>query len=47
MTFPVYAGLYMPALEKPEEFERALRGVHKRGGVSDANWAVFERLLAE
>lgn len=53
VTFPIYAGLYMPALEKPDEFEQALRLVHKRGGagvslfgpVSDANWAVFEKVL--
>ncbi len=52
--FPVYAGLYMPALEKPADFEQALRLVAKRGGagaslfggVSDANWGVFERFLS-
>ena len=54
VKFPIYAGLYMPALEDPAEFERALRLVHKRGGagaslfggVSDAHWAAFERVLA-
>ncbi len=54
VSFPIYAGLYMPALEKPEDFEAALHVVHKRGGagaslfggVSDVNWRVFEKVLA-
>ena len=49
-TFPIYAGLYMPALEKLDDFRSALRIAGKRGaagvslfgGVSDAHWKVFE-----
>ena len=55
VTFPIYAGLYMPALEKPEEFAQALRLAHRQGaagaslfgGVSDAHWDAFERVRAE
>lgn len=50
VTFPVYAGLYMPDFNDPAEFGRALnlcqrrgaKGVSLFGQVSDANWAQFE-----
>lgn len=54
-SFPIYAGLYMPAFAKPEEFREALRLVKRRGGsgtslfggVGDDYWKVFEEVLAE
>jgi uncharacterized lipoprotein YddW (UPF0748 family) len=54
VEFPIYAGLYMPALEKPDEFRKALHLCRKRGssgvsifgGVSEANWKVFEEQLS-
>ena len=55
VTFPIYAGLYLPALEKPEEFGAALRLVRAKGaagaslfgGLSDAHWAAFERFRGD
>ncbi len=49
-SFPIFAGLYMPAFQTPEEFRRAIDLVHKRGGsgvslfgaVGDEYWKVFE-----
>jgi uncharacterized lipoprotein YddW (UPF0748 family) len=53
VTFPVYAGLYMPAFETPSEFAKGLELVSKRGGsgvslfgeVKDEYWKVFESQL--
>jgi hypothetical protein len=53
VRFPIYAGLYMPDLAKPEEFGKALTvarhngasGVSLFGGVSPENWSVFEKFL--
>jgi hypothetical protein len=50
VTFPVYAGLYMPDLQRPEDFQNAIEVTHKNGGsgtslfgnVSDECWRVFE-----
>jgi hypothetical protein len=51
-TFPIYAGLYMPALSKLDDFKDAIRLARKRGavglslfgGVDDAHWKVLEEL---
>jgi uncharacterized lipoprotein YddW (UPF0748 family) len=53
VRFPIYAGLYMPAFETPEEFRQGLQLVKKRGGagvslfggVGDPFWKVFEEEL--
>ncbi len=54
VTFPVIAGLYMPAFTSPAEFSEALALVKKRGGfgvslfggVGPEYWAAFEKHLA-
>lgn len=55
VTFPVYAGLFMPALEDLEEFRTALRLVARRGGkgvslfgdLDEAHWRAFRETTAE
>jgi hypothetical protein len=50
-TFPIIAGLYMPAFKTPEEFAQALALVKRRGGfgvslfggVGDDYWKVYEQ----
>ena len=50
VSFPIYAGLYMPAFSMPEDFRAGLKIVKKRGGsgvslfggVEPAYWKVFE-----
>lgn len=50
VSAPVFAGLYMPAFQTPEEFRAGLKIVKKRGGagvslfggVGDEFWKVFE-----
>ncbi|HWD39914.1 MAG TPA: family 10 glycosylhydrolase [Fimbriimonas sp.] len=52
---PIFAGLYMPAFEKPEEFAEGLKvarfngatGVSLFGGIDAARWEVFEKWVAE
>lgn len=52
-TFPIFAGLYMPAFQNPQEFGKAIQLVHKRGGagvslfggVGDEYWKVFEESI--
>lgn len=52
-TFPIHAGLYMPAFKDPEEFRTALKLVRHRGGagvslfggVDPAFWKAFEEEL--
>jgi hypothetical protein len=54
VTFPIIAGLYMPAFTSPEEFGQALAVVKKRGGfgvslfggVRPEYWDVFEKHLS-
>ncbi len=51
VTFPIYCGLYMPDLEKDQDFAKAIQlaklrgaaGVSLFGSVSDAAWATFEQ----
>ena len=53
VRFPVFAGLYLPGLEKPKEFGEAVKlalrrgaaGVSLFGGVSDAHWKEFEEAI--
>lgn len=53
VSFPIYAGLYMPAFKNPSEFRAGLDIVKKRGGsgvslfgaVGDEYWRVFEASL--
>jgi uncharacterized lipoprotein YddW (UPF0748 family) len=53
VTFPIYAGLYMPAFKTDAEFRQAIRLVHKRGGagislfgdIGATRWKVFEAEL--
>jgi hypothetical protein len=53
VKFPVFAGLYMPDLEIPSEFEKALKIVHHTGGAgvslfgspSEECWKVFEQTI--
>ena len=53
VTFPVFAGLYMPDLGHLDDFQKALNVVHHRGGsgislfggVSDEHWKVFEETI--
>ncbi len=55
VTFPVIAGLYMPAFKSPDELEAAIRLVHKRGGkgvslfggVGEDYWKAFEKAIAD
>jgi uncharacterized lipoprotein YddW (UPF0748 family) len=55
VTFPVIAGLYMPAFSSPAEFGEALALVKKRGGfgvslfggVGPEYWAAFEKHLSQ
>lgn len=55
VTFPVFAGLYMPDLEKPTDFQKAIQVAHKKGGkgvslfggVSDGHWILFEETVAK
>jgi len=52
-SFPIYAGLYMPDMQKVEDFKKAIALVHKRGGagvslfggVSDEHWKAFEEAI--
>ena len=51
--FPILAGIYMPDLGDPKDFEKALRLIREKGGagaslfggVSDAHWRVFESVI--
>ena len=43
VTAPIYAGLYMPALESVEEFNKAIHLVKKRGGAGVSLFA-YEHL---
>lgn len=51
VSFPVYAGLYLPGFNTPAEFEAGIKtalnrgasGVSMFGGLSDEMWAAFER----
>jgi hypothetical protein len=51
VSIPVYAGLFMPDLQDPDSFRKALKVVHSSGGagvslfggVSEDQWKVFER----
>jgi len=53
-SFPIYAGLYMPAFQNPSEFREGLKTVFHRGGagvslfggVGDEYWKVFEEEIA-
>lgn len=55
VEFPVYAGLYMPALGDVADFRKAFELVHKRGGagvslfggVSEDHWEEFEKVIAK
>lgn len=52
VDFPIYAGIYMPDLTKPDDFRKALQvaiqngasGVSMFGGLNDALWKVFEEV---
>ncbi len=54
VTFPVYAGLYMPDMGNIADFKHTLELVHHKGGrgvslfggVSDAHWEAFEEATA-
>ena len=54
-SFPIHAGLYMPAFGTPEEFRQGLQIVRRRGGsgvslfggVGDEFWKVFEEERAK
>ena len=54
VTFPVYAGLYMPDMQSTSDFQHALELVHHQGGagvslfgrVSDQHWKVFEETIS-
>jgi len=54
VTFPVYAGLYMPDMQDLNAFKTALELVHRKGGsgvsifggVSDQHWEVFEQAIS-
>ena len=53
VTFPVYAGLYMPDLQDLDAFRQAIQIVHKKGGsgislfggISDSHWKIFEETI--
>jgi len=53
VTFPVFAGLYMPDIGDDAAFKHTLELVHRQGGagvslfggVSDAQWKVFENTI--
>lgn len=55
VKFPVYAGIYLPALQDLEDFKKAIRVAHKRGaaGISlfgsmdDAHWDAFRTTIGE
>lgn len=55
VRFPVYAGLYMPALSNPDDFAKALALCTKRGaagasffgGIDPAHWDVLEKHRSE
>ena len=55
VKFPVYAGLYMPDMHSTDDFRKALKLVHKRGGagvslfggVGDEHWKAFEETIQD
>lgn len=54
-TFPIYAGLYMPAFASPEEFGKGIQAALKHGaaglslfgGVGDDYWKELEKVKSE
>jgi len=55
VTFPIYAGLYMPDLHEVADFKKAIELVHRQGGagvslfgdVSDNHWRAFEETVQQ